>query len=171
MKFNYIEIISSELPKLSEDQLFKVLVLVKETTLAARPEPTRAPRPIPLKNVPLVDDGRLIKTINLGDRAEAEAKIVQGIVKNLGLTGGYGIFTSTEKSSKDVTAASKFVYFCVPDRMDASIEIFTRIDGEFGYILTTREVGATDNEKNSTTLFTKEVLTAALNKIVKQYKQ
>lgn len=109
MKSHYIAIIGAELPKLTEDQLYKVLVLVKNTT-----DEQRTPARLFPKNKALYS-GRG-EGILLGDHETHEVEVVKKMVAELGMTGGYGIFRVDGSATDERHDAAGFICFCILTR-------------------------------------------------------
>jgi hypothetical protein len=125
MKQNYIDLIQSELPKLSDDQLWKVLVLVKNTTSedVKVEKPKAVPRKAPIhKNEPLFTGvGVPMEDTLIGQRVGREGS-VRSEIANAGFTGGYGIFEVAGRASSG-TGTSVYICFCEPGKFDGMVEI------------------------------------------------
>jgi hypothetical protein len=168
MKSNYIAIITAELQKLSEDQLYKVLVLVKNTTDEQKvPEPKRFPN-----NKALFTDVGLAVELNYLEKSESVA--IRKMIADAGLTGGYGIISMAAPSTVTKDLAS-FICFCIPDKIDMMIEVCqVRQDslrtGHFIYVLTVKDVSNDKvEERNVIRFHNRKDLTTALENVVKTY--
>jgi len=165
MKSNYINIITADLGKLTEDQLYKVLVLVKNTVEDSKNtvEPVMAK---PTLNRALfcgepTDDTFLNFSVKLA-RKEILAKLF-----NLGFTGGYGILSfSAACSDKSSPEVSSYICFCEPNIFDCMIETFEVTDSStIRHKLTIKRVGSVEINVNIFNI--KDVLFTALENLKK----
>lgn len=164
MKQEYIRIITSELEKLNEDQLYKVLVLVKNTT-SANANVSKEQHPSPNRS--------LIKVKAITDRLLLPASIkatdnVKKTLKKLGLTGGYGIFSVVGNDSDMTGRISSYVCFCIPDKVDGMIEIREISRNTITYIVSVRPVGS--ELISQVNVSDTEQVVRALESVVKKYK-
>ena len=161
MKQEYIRIITAELGKLDEDQLYKVLVLTKNTSESnARKGPSKN-RSL-LNNIAVVSDKLLLPA------SIAATDNLKKILQQLGLTQGYGIISVVGKNSDNSGRLSSYVCFCIPDKADGLVEIKEVSRGEITYHLSYKDVGAT--AVSSMNLHGSEQLVQALESVVKKYK-
>ena len=163
VKCHYASLISHELNRLSEEQLFKVLVLVKNTTDEAQ---RRAPKPS--RNRSLFDGARISNSQDVSERVKESANFVKRILTEKGLTNGYGIISMFGKSTRPFNSSSSvFVCFCVPDEIDMMVEV-SPTSGDNIFILSVAPVGLTPDQ---TTFYNLQTLEIALDNIVKKYKK
>jgi hypothetical protein len=160
MKSNYIAIITAELQKLTEDQLYKVLVLVKNAT-----DEQKIPTPRRFPNNKALFSGKNAGVF-LGDEEAHEVGVIKKMVADLGMTGGYGIICVTDSSTDGRNDASGFIGFCIPDKMDAMIEVYKE-NHHFVYKLSVRPVG--QEECNRVKFFGRTELSSALTNLTKTY--
>ena len=148
--------------KLDEDQLYKILVLIKNT-IDEKKEGELIPR-FP-KNKALYSGNN--RSGVLGDREESEAETVRRILGSCGLVGGYGIFRVVGESTNSSSDLSSFVCFCVPNKIDAMVEISLEKD-HFVYTLTVKDIDKT--KANVTRIHNRAVLITALENIKDKYR-
>lgn len=163
MKENYINIIISELDKLTEEQLYKVLVLVKNTAESEANKICSYTDPVkPSKNKMLTGGGFIITGAE--NPYKKESKAIKDILLNLNFTGGYGIMEMVESSdiNKESNQLSTSIYFCVPDVMDCKIEISSTIHSPY-YVLMIQMCKT--QKKNAITAYNLVTLEQALENI------
>lgn len=168
VKCHYASLIQHELQKLTEDQLFKVLVLVKNTTdEMTEPKPVRSPKPS--RNRALFDP--TIKTEEPYTKSESSV-VLKKLLMEKNLNGGYGIISMFGKASDTkYFTVSEYICFCLLDKVDMMVEVATSYtSGQNIFILSVVAVGEQEGI-NMATFYNLDMLTEALNNIVKQYKK
>ena len=165
----YHELIQQELQKLTEEQLFKILVLIKNTVDA-----NETPIHIQHKNKSLFPIELSTKGEIVSSELLAEAEWVKKELVSWGLTGGYGIFSMQGYwSGSSARHISMYVCFCVSHVVDGMIEVRRTYDdgkaGGYTYILTIACVGSDHRKKNS--FYDRRSLNTALNNMIETYKK
>ena len=167
VKVHYCELIQHEIQKLNEDQLFKILVLIKNTIDA-----NETPIHIQHKNKSLFPIELSTKGEIVSSELLAEAEWVKKELVSWGLTGGYGIFSMQGYwSGSSARHISMYVCFCVSHVVDGMIEVRRTYDDEkaggYTYILTIACVGSDHRKKNS--FYDRLSLNTALNDMIEIY--
>lgn len=175
VKCHYASLIQYELQKLNEDQLFKVLVLVKNTVDSLKSQPEVSTQRKPSKNRSLLNpdliipdkDNRITKDLT-DEREEVTANIYK-----LGFMFGYGIHGAYGQSVGNRTKVSAYILFCIPNQADFSVEIQQRTDlegkGKFYYQFTIRDLTEEKEFVSSEVYFSQGTLSAALGKAKNKY--
>jgi hypothetical protein len=162
VKVHYCELIQYEIQKLNNEQLYKMLVLIKNTI-----DQNAEQKHIP-KNEALFDTRLLDKTAELlPSRSVREASDeVRLMVATMGLTKGYGLFMMTGFSTEG-DGVSNYICFCIPDRVDCMVEVYHGDKNNAGYVLSHREVGMTIAKAQI--FYGTDTLTEAVETIKKTY--
>jgi hypothetical protein len=134
MKSNYIQIIESELPKLTEDQLYKILVLIKNTIGDVK-RPSWINRPLYPEGGIKVIDNNSFSIWTPESIIETEKHIVQEGAEIreklfvLQFYDCYGIFGTLGKSTVKETVGdiSNFIMFAKENEFDGCIEIYKTV--------------------------------------------
>lgn len=161
IKCHYCSLIQYELQKLTEEQLYEVFVLVKNTTSNG------------VKLVPAPTNQTLFNpTIKVGAPPELSpthesSKILKKWLLDKNLTGGYGIVSTFGRASAGISI-SEYICFCVPFYVDFMVEnVSPQHPNVDVFILTTRRVGV--EVKSSKAFFNIYTLSLEIDNIVKQY--
>lgn len=161
IKCHYYSLIQYELQKLTEEQLYKVFVLVKNTTsdvVKSVPAPT---------NQILLDPTIKANVPPEWSSTHESSKILKKWLLDKNLTGGYGIFSMFGRSSAGISI-SEYICFCVPFYVDFMVEnVSPQHPAVDVFILTTRHVGV--GVKSSKAFFNIYTLSLEIDNIVKQY--
>ena len=163
----YCELIQYELQKLTEDQLFKTLVLIKNTTdeNSAKLEVRKPTKNYSLFPIDRSTNGEIVEHTIRDESASIKAELI-----SYDFTYGYGVFDMPGYSSlysiKDI---SLYICFCIPNVLDAMIEVGSghTNNKDFYYIISYRLVG--ENKITSNTFRDRMVLSWALKNLNKQY--
>jgi hypothetical protein len=161
---SYIQLITAELPLLNEDQLFKVLVLVKNTV-----DENKTDRPLVSKNRSLFDP-EMLTILPILNEDQDIANMVKAKLLELGFDGGYGIIQSGGKQTNKRGNAI-YICFCVPNKIDAMIEICRMSEGGYSYTLSVKEIGLDNSSVAHFYSMNNSVnsLTSALKGLAKTY--
>jgi len=168
VKCHYASLIQYELQKLTEDQLFKVLVLVKNTVDEIdKQKSVRSKRPS--RNRALFDPTKKLNVDDAGINTRFVGNQIKKILVEKNLNGGYGIISMFGQTSNiEHVAISEYICFCIPDKADLMIEVRpSENQGKNHIVLSVAEVSQV--ERNVTTFYSLETLTQAIDNIVKKY--
>jgi hypothetical protein len=170
VKCHYVSLINYELHRLTEEQLFKVFVLVKNTAdELAKPKPVRAPKPS--RNRALFDPKVKLNIGTAEVPPNEDSDALRKILVEKNLNEGYGIISMLgQATGLNYVVISEYICFCIPDKVDLMVEVsLSSQSGRNIFRLSIAVVG--EEGRNVATFYNLEMLTEALNNIVKQYKK
>ena len=170
VKCHYASLINYELHRLTEEQLFKTFVLIKNTTdELTKPKPVRAPKPS--RNRVLFDPAVKMNVDDAGHATKEASTALKNLLVEKNLNEGYGIISMFGQSSGlSYVSISEYICFCIPDKVDLMVEVSpSSHSGRTLYRLSIAVVG--EEGRNLVTFYNLDMLAEALNNIVKQYKK
>ena len=178
----YFQIINHELIHLTQEQLYKVLVLVKNTIEQAecdkklveafspgekREDVVEPPKFYKNKCLFPEDPSVIATSNNVSLEMEETAGAIQQLIYTRGLIGGHGILSMNGYRLGE--PAGKFICFCIEDSVDMMVEIREGMNrAYFTYYLTIRRIH--DGKKHVTDLYSFPALCSAIDNVIKNNK-
>jgi hypothetical protein len=177
MKSNYIEIINTELPKLTEDQLYKLLVLIKNTTTQL-PYENRVlfskDNVLFKPNEPLEADAWSPEIVERTKKnLEAESILLRTKLVDMSFNDCYGVFNVVGRPTfkHAVSGLSVYVMFCKLNEFDGAVEMFeleTERETLIGYQLSIHVIGHEPFDVSVKIFYNRDDLYNALDVIAKE---